>query len=361
MSKSDISKTLESQLRSEGVDLEKMYVFLENLNSGKYDGLAGIIPETVPSMPNPSIVDRRGISSWKMPLDDAISCFASLGISIDPKKEGFVECGYVTFGERALEKIGILLYPKTAYGVLNGGSASSYADVKKNTALDPELFDHFRSIFDSLAKECSGKPKGITPAFINGDGSTGWSFLFLKLRMLLEHKKRYRDLTGHLPEFILPSFQMTSVLTDSDIANAFKAYVSDPSLLEISQELGCTAIEMFTETQTLMAAITHSSTGSPRRIFDKAWGKNDTGIAMPGGHGQNFEVLAPIYRKLLEKGVRFAWLGNIDNMGYTVDPVSLAIFALSGKDAAFEESWRTPMDVKGGILVCDSSGKFTCA
>lgn len=361
MSKREISPALESQLIKEGVDLDKMYTFLKNLNGGTYDGVSGIVPETVPSMPHPSIVDRRGSSSWTMPVEDARSCFASLGITLDPKKEGKIEGVYVTFEEKALEKIGVLLYPQTAYGVLNGGSASSYADVKKNMALDPHLFEHFRSQFDTLADECRGKPKGITPAFINKDGSAGWSFLFLKLRMLLEHKKKYRDLTGHLPDFILPSFQMTSVLTDEDIANAFTSYVSDPAFLEISEKLGCSAIEMFTETQTLMAAITHSSAGLPRRIFDKAWGKPDTGIAMPGGHGQNFEVLAPIYRKLLKKGIRYAWLGNIDNMGYTVDPISLAIFALSGKDAAFEESWRTPMDVKGGILVCDAAGKFSCA
>ena len=154
---------------------------------------------------------------------------------------------------------------------------------------------------------------------------------------------------------------MTSVHTDSAIAEALREYVADPGLLSLAESLGCPSVEMYTASQTMMAAITHSSSGRPRKIFDRAWGRADTGIAMPGGHGQNFEVLAPIYRKLRSKGIRFAWLGNIDNMGYTVDPVSLAVFALSGFDAAFEESWRTPMDVKGGILVADSSGKLSCA
>jgi UDP-N-acetylglucosamine pyrophosphorylase len=135
----------------------------------------------------------------------------------------------------------------------------------------------------------------------------------------------------------------------------------DPGLRDLARELDCPSIELYTECQSMMAAITHSSEGKPRRIFDRAGGKEHTGIAMPGGHGQNFRILAPVYRKLYEQGIRYIWIGNIDNMGYTVDPVGLAIFALSGKDAVFEESFRTPMDVKGGILVCDRAGRLTCA
>ena len=56
------------------------------------------------------------------------------------------------FDEAALEKIGIHLYPQTAYGVLNGGSASTYADLKKNRSLAPGLFDRYRERFEKLLR-----------------------------------------------------------------------------------------------------------------------------------------------------------------------------------------------------------------
>lgn len=359
----DLSPELVSRLVAEGVDLDRMLRFLDDLNAGKYDSPVDSGPYSVPDFPHPAIFDRRGTASLSVGAEFAAGRLVDLGVPVSAESLGarVQGDGTLLFDEAALEKIGMYLYPVAAYGVLNGGSASSYADIKKNSALDSALFGQYRARFDALAELCRGQPKGITPAFLHPDGTPGFSFLFLKLRMLLEHKRRYLELTGSMPELILPAFQMTSVLTDASIMEAFRAYSVDPGLKSLADSLGCTSIEIFTEMQTMMAAITHSSEGFPRRIFDRAWGKADSGIAMPGGHGQNFEVLGPIYRKMRDQGIRFAWLGNIDNMGYTVDPVSLAIFALSGKDAAFEESWRTPIDVKGGILVSRPDGRLTAA
>jgi UDP-N-acetylglucosamine pyrophosphorylase len=358
---SELNPQLVSQLVSEGVDLDAMLVFLDELNAGKYDDLPSIKPESVPDLSHPAIVDRRSSHSWRMSVATALARFQALGLPFSPESLATARNGYFEFDESSLRKIGIHLYPKAAYGVLNGGSASSYADIKKNSALDAASFARHRDLFDALAAECRGKPKGITPAYINPDGSPGYSFLYLKLRMLLEHKRLYRDVTGKSPRAALPAFQMTSVLTDKAINETFRDYVMDPGLRDLANELDCPSIELYTECQSMMAAITHSSEGKPRRIFDRAGGKEHTGIAMPGGHGQNFRILAPIYRKLYAQGVRYIWIGNIDNMGYTVDPVGLAMFALSGKDAVFEESFRTPMDVKGGILVSDRTGRLTCA
>lgn len=361
MTKAELDPQLVTQLIADGVDLDKMIKFLNDLNSGKYDNTAGVEPESVPDLSNPAIVDRRCMASWSMPFAAARERFEALELPFSPESAGIIQGDSLLFDEASLKTIGIHLYPKAAYGVLNGGSASSYADVKKNKALNPAIFASCKERFDTLSRECRGKPKGITPAYINPDGSPGYSFLLLKLRMILEHKKLYTKVTGLAPCSILPAFQMTSFHTDEAIQKAFREYILMPELKGISDGIGCASIEMFTETQSMMAAITHSSEGKPRRIFDRANGKANTGLAMPGGHGQNFGILAPIYRKMYKKGIRYIWLGNIDNMGYTVDPVSLAIFALSGKEAAFEESYRTPMDVKGGILVCDKAGKLTCA
>ncbi len=357
----DISPALAAQLTAEGVDLERMVRLLDDLNAGKFENSVGIEPSTVPDINNPSIIDRRGPVSYSLSSDRAPERFSALGLPFAPETVAREECGAFVFDEAALKRIGVHLYPKAAYGVLNGGSASSYADVKKNRSLDATLFDARRALFDPLAETCRGKPKGITPAYLNPDGTPGFTFLLLKLRMLLEHKRLYREMVGPLPSVILPAYQMTSVHTDGPIQSALRDYAREPALRDLCDALGSPPLEVFTESQSMMAAITHSAEGMPRRVFDRAYGKADTGIAMPGGHGQNFEILAPVYRKMLAQGIRYVWLGNIDNMGYTVDPVSLAIFALSGKDAAFEESYRTPIDVKGGILVADRAGKLSCA
>ncbi len=355
---------LVSQLSAEGVDLDRMLRFLDDLNAGKFGSLPSGGPYGIPAMLHPSIVDRCVPASWTMSLADARARFDELALGVTPESLGTLDASAgdaVRFDEAGLRTIGIRLYPKTAFGVLNGGAATSYADVKKNRSLAGGLFESYRSRFESLAESCGGLPKGITPAFINADGTAGDSFLLLKLRMLLLHRLAYAELTGGDSALALPAFQMTSVHTDEAIASALDEYSDHPWIVPLARRAGMDGSSMLTGCQTMMAAITHSSEGMPRRLFDRAWGKENAGIAMPGGHGQNFEVLAPVYRALLERGVRYAWLGNIDNMGFTVDPVSLAVFALSGRTAAFEESFRTPMDVKGGILVRDGAGRFTCA
>ena len=113
--------------------------------------------------------------------------------------------------------------------------------------------------------------------------------------------------------------------------------------------------------QPLLAALTHSTEGQVRRVFDRAFGKADSSLALPGGHGQGFAVLAGVYRGLLADGYRYAYLGNVDNIGYYPDAAELAVMALSGAEAAFEFSYRTSVDIKGGILDESRDGRRTVA
>ncbi|HKJ84796.1 MAG TPA: UTP--glucose-1-phosphate uridylyltransferase, partial [Spirochaetia bacterium] len=113
--------------------------------------------------------------------------------------------------------------------------------------------------------------------------------------------------------------------------------------------------------QPLISAYTHSDDGRPKRVFSEAWGKEDETLPLPGGHGQNFAVLADIYRRLHDAGKRFVYLGNVDNLGFLPDPVEIAYLALSGKQAGFDFAYKTPVDVKGGVLVRDRSGHLNCA
>ncbi len=356
-----LNHELASRLEADGVELDRVLRFLDDYNAGKFGEQKGGGPYTVPDIAHRSILDVPALSSWTMSLREARKRFSELGIPVMPESLSGTSGGNITFSRTALEKIGVYLYPRNAFGFLNGGAASSYADIKKNSALSGDLLAAFQDQFELMAGLCRGKPKGITPAYINEDGSPGYSFQLLKFRMLLAHKARYAALTGTVPELLLPAFQMTSVHTDGAISDATREYRHDPLLTGLAERLGCAPVDIHTGVQPMMAAITHSSEGFPRRIFDRAYGKENTGLPIPGGHGQNFEILAPLYRKLHKKGIRYLWLGNIDNMGYTMNPVMLAVFALSGKEAAFETSFRTPMDIKGGVLVAGPDGHMTCA
>lgn len=349
-----------ARFKRDGVEIDRVLNFLQDLNSLKFKEEKPAGPFTVPEIPHPSIVDIPSLTVWSMPFSQAQKRFSDLGVPTAPEVLGVKSGDTITFDKAALKKIGIYLYPKTAFGFFNGGAASSYADVKKNSALSGCLFSAFYDRFIEMANLCRGKPKAITPAYLNEDGSPGFDFQLLKLRMLLAHKERYLKLTGSIPTMILPAFQMTSVNTNEAISAAMNMYEGDSLLTEFAERIGCPPIDIYTAVQPMMAAITHSSQGDPRRIFDRAYGKENTGIPIPGGHGQNFEILAPLYRELQEKGIKYIWLGNIDNMGFTVDPVLLSVFALSERSAAFETSYKTPLDIKGGILVTDPKGKITC-
>lgn len=355
MDRSAVHPKLAAQLTAEGVDLDRLLSFLEDLNAGRYDSADLPAATGVPSLDHPSIFDRRLDRAVRVPRVQAIQRLESLNLPVSILDDCEADREDVIISPEKLETIGIQLYGKTAFGVLNGGSASSYADHKKNSALNSAAWKRYQSVFSDMELLCQGKPKGITPAFIHPDGSPGWSFLEMKLRAVALERLRYERETGSPAVGALPFFQMTSVLTDAAISTALKDYVSSP-LLDFPD---AAPVAVRSAMQRMMAAISHSSEGVPRRIFDRAYGNEHCGIAMPGGHGQNFEVLGPLYRSLRDEGYRYIWLGNIDNMGYTPDPVSLAVLAIKGADAAFEESVRTEMDVKGGILVCDNRGRLT--
>jgi hypothetical protein len=277
--------------------------------------------------------------------------------------------GAMLFPRKSLETIGRLLFPYVSFGVLNGGSATSYCDSKKNEALSAALFRLLQKPFLESAAFARGKPKGITPAYANPDHSPGYSFLELKLRSLLLEAKNWRALSARYPGVyaagglspFAPVFQMTSIFTNREIGEALALYRKSPLLEGLIAETGIDISRVETGVQPLIAAFTHSSAGEHKEIFTRAWGKEDTVLGLPGGHGQNFIVLKDVYRRLRKAGKRFVYLGNVDNIGFAPDPASLAILALSGRPAGFDFAFKTAVDTKGGVLVRDAGGKLTCA
>ncbi len=356
-----LSPALLRDMETKGIDAGLTLSILEDYNSGLYDSVRPVQASGVPEVDGRSVIrlSDRGALRYSVPARDARDRLGSLGIALP--SSAAEAGGELSFDGQALEEIGERLLGRAAYGVLNGGSATSYADSKKNLAFGQGTFDALSSSFDALAPLCKDRPKGLTPAYLEPDGSAGASFLELKMRARLEAARRARARGEAVGDSFMPLFQMTSVTNDAELAAAYAECAKSPLIAPLAAELGLSGTSWATAAQPMLAAYTHSSEGRPKRVFDRAHGKADSAIALPGGHGQCFRVLAPVLRALREGGVRFAYLGNVDNLGYLPDPVELALLALSGAPAAFDFSIRTSVDVKGGILVATSGAGRTIA
>ncbi|MDX9899130.1 MAG: UTP--glucose-1-phosphate uridylyltransferase [Spirochaetia bacterium] len=354
-----ISQALRDDMISKGIDIHLTKTILADINAGMHDTRLGVDVDGVPLVDGVSIVPAGSSMSYRISQRVARQRLSDFGLTLSPELP--MEGGMVVFDRPALEDIGERLYSLTAWGVLNGGSATSYADRKKNGALGPDVFLALKDGFELLAPLCEGRPKGVTPAYINPDGSPGESFLLLKMRAALLRADRYIQRLGKPPRPLLPFFQMTSEVTDAPLKQAYADYANHPWLATLIASTGSDPTKPLTAKQPLLAAFTHSQDGMPRRVFDRAYGKPDSAIALPGGHGQGFRVLADVYRTLLSLGYRYAYLGNVDNVGYYPDAAEIAIMALSGAEAAFDFSYRTPVDIKGGVLVNSRDGRRTVA
>jgi UTP--glucose-1-phosphate uridylyltransferase len=348
-----------ADMEAKGIDIDATLLILAGLNAGTWKNTGSVDAIGVPPVDGQSIVPLSAVMSYELPMQEAVERLGALGIGVPVTVTR--QDGTLRFGHAELVDIGEHLYGMTAWGVLNGGSATSYADRKKNAALGPAVFEAIRPGFELLAPLCEGRPKGITPAYINPDGSPGESFLVLKMRAALLRAARHVERFGRSDRPPLPFFQMSSTGTDAALAEAYGGYASHPWLSRLISDTGSDPTRPRSAVQTMLAAFSHPSEGLPRRVFDCAWGKPDSALALPGGHGQSFRILAEVYRTLLTDGYRYAYLGNVDNIGYYPDPAELAVMALSGAEAAFEFSYRTPVDVKGGILVMTGDGRRTVA
>ncbi|MCX7655782.1 MAG: UTP--glucose-1-phosphate uridylyltransferase [Treponemataceae bacterium] len=356
----DLHPALRLDLERKGADIERTLHLLSILEQNKGKSFS---PEPdahhLPEPDNTRITDFHRSSSYTIPVQKLEELLARHALPGPGERWGTRTGNFLTMDKHQLRRLGIHLYPFTAYGVLNGGSATTYGDSKKNRELAPLLYDHLKPYFDSYGPTIKDSPKGITPAFLQANGTPGPSFILLKMRSLLMHALEYRLLTKDRERTLLPFFQMTSHSTTLKLEEAYKEYQTDFLLTELIEQTGIDPTRPLGACQGLLAAITHSSEGLPRRIFDRAYGKPHEGLALPGGHGENFRVLAPIYQQLYEQGIRYVYLGNVDNSGYTIDPVELAYFALSEATGAFEFSLKTPIDVKGGVLVETKAGHLS--
>ena len=366
----DISPDTRSRMEELGIDIERSSHILSEFNKGAYDSIEPLEASGIPEMDGHTIIDRRSPSSHAVANDAYRRILADMAPEIPLDRFGTVEGDTRVLSPEDLQRLGTLLYPYVSYGVLNGGSATSYADTRKNQGYDESLFQLYHEPFDRFADLVRGKPKGITPAYVNPDGSEGASFLELKFRMVLLAGERYRQVAReegvafpHGPggDELTPGFpvvEMTSLFTREALAQAYGEYRTSSFLAGFADR--DQVLETAAAVQPLLAAMTHSDEGRPKRFFLDAWGEPGRPLGLPGGHGQNFQVLAPVYRRLRDAGKRFVYLGNVDNIGFTMDPTSIALMALQEAQGGFDFAFRTPVDVKGGVLLYDQKGQLTC-
>ncbi len=370
---SDLNPEVREDMERKSINVELSLSILDAYNRGEFDHFEPITVGEMPDVDGSTIIDFTTNPTIELPAQTAQERLRGMIPEEIVEKIDAISSGKdgdsLVFDSAALEELGLLLMPRVAYGVLNGGSATSYADTTKNSSFSSELFDLLGESFERLADVSRGRAKGLTPAFVQPDGSFGPSFLQLKMRNLLITAQRSRAAlekhapgsSSSLPTPLLPFFQMTSIHTDEELAATYREYRNAAPLKDMIEATGLDPTEPESAVQPLISAYTHSEEGRPKRVFSKAWGKENETLALPGGHGQNFSVLKDVYRRLHDSGKRFVYLGNVDNLGFLPDPVEVAYLALSGKQAGFDFAYKTPVDVKGGILVRDRSGRLNCA
>ncbi len=353
---------LARELERNGIDATLTLKILANYNAGCYDSVQPVLVSDLPVIDGETILDLSGEYSWTMPLEKAKASLARFPeLPLSAEDFGRPAGERITFTRRGLTQLGLRLLPLVGFGILNGGSATSYADYKRNSAFGAKILEISGPLFERMADLSRGRAKGLTPAFLQPDGSPGASYIELKMRSLLIQVLQHQQSTGDRAPVLFPLFQMTSMNNTEEVIEAYRVYRASPLLSELIDATGVDMTRVETGIQPLIAAYTHSRYGRPKRLFTEAYGKQGAVLPLPGGHGQNFTVLRDIYRSLHASGKRFVQLGNVDNLGNTLNLAELALLALSGKQAGFDFAFKTPIDVKGGILVVDQRNRLDCA
>lgn len=230
---------------------------------------------------------------------------------------------------------------EAAYSQLVAGSESTIAESSISPATDlPSL--------DELEEAGTDDPSGLLNACVviklNGGLGTGMgldraksllpvrdgqSFLDLIARQILHLRERYRQPL----RFLL----MSSFATRDDTDAALQGYA------DLGQK---DALQFIQSRVPKVDAETLRPAESPGEE-DLAW--------CPPGHGDLYASLlgSGQLERLLDAGVRYAFVSNSDNLGATLDLDLLRYFANSGKSFLMEVTRRTPADRKGGHLAVD--------
>ena len=102
----------------------------------------------------------------------------------------------------------------------------------------------------------------------------------------------------------------------------------------------------------------------PRLLKDSLlpaqWPQDENLEWCPPGHGDIYTALfeAGVLKQLKEKGYRYLFISNADNLGATLTLEILGYFASNNLPFMMEVADRTAVDKKGGHLACSSDGSL---
>ncbi len=164
----------------------------------------------------------------------------------------------------------------------------------------------------------------------------GLSFLDIMARQVLTYRKN-----RGVP---LPLVFMNSFGTEDDTLRALAAY----------PDLSTKAIPL-TFVQHKVPKVLQEG------LAPAVWPKDPALEWNPPGHGNIFRALATtgILARLLDAGIRYAFISNSDNLGAVMDETILGYFAKNRFPFMMEVTDRTGADRKGGHLARLKDGRFT--
>ena len=132
--------TLKEQMIKAKIDIPMTEKVLSEVNAGNTAGPPDGSGIEIPVIDGKRIIDRKNFESWGAPEKEILYRMEKLDIADRFRNTGTVSGSRRFFTGTELAEIGKALMPRVAFGVLNGGSASSYADVKKKPVFQSGTF-----------------------------------------------------------------------------------------------------------------------------------------------------------------------------------------------------------------------------
>ena len=196
-----MNKNLDATMRQAGIDVAASQLMLDRLNAGDGQPATGALELSIPSFDGQTVLDGRG-NALRLRL-----ARSTVPDRLRPLLPGNAVAEWIDLDAQALTKIGSALLPELAFGLLNGGAATSFVDITRNQAAYPDYFPLVVDLFESQGQPLVGKPKALAPAYFHADGRPGKTFLELKILAL---ERLSRNSRGRLPTALAESRPCTS-------------------------------------------------------------------------------------------------------------------------------------------------------
>jgi UTP--glucose-1-phosphate uridylyltransferase len=215
--------------------------------------------------------------------------------------------------------------------------------ISENEITPVESLPDYRMLGEPQRK--TGQKNLSRTIFLKLNGGLGTSMGLERAKSLLKVRGKYTFLDVIAQQSIIGGFRlllMNSFSTSADSLSFLKKY---PALWgEIPLDF-----------------VQHKEPKvDPADFRPVAWPRDPNLEWCPPGHGDLYISIftSGILEKLLEKGYRYAFISNADNLGAILDPAILGYFAENEIPFMMEVAERTEADKKGGHLARLKNGRF---